>query len=81
MLAKNLKMEVVAEGIENDKQFQQLYGLGCKVGQGYLFSRPLSKEAIEEMLINGTFEMTQPKWLTSTAIFNSSEAFELANLQ
>ena len=41
MLAKNLSMDVIAEGIETDKQRRQLMELRCQYGQGYLFSRPL----------------------------------------
>jgi EAL domain-containing protein (putative c-di-GMP-specific phosphodiesterase class I) len=41
MLAKNLNMNVIAEGIETEKQRNQLYMLRCQYGQGYLFSRPL----------------------------------------
>lgn len=37
-------MEVVAEGIETKQQMKQLQKLGCQLGQGYLFSRPLPKE-------------------------------------
>jgi len=44
-LARNLGMEVIAEGIETDEQYQQLKELGCEYGQGYLFSRPLNNEA------------------------------------
>jgi EAL domain-containing protein (putative c-di-GMP-specific phosphodiesterase class I) len=42
MLAKNLNMDVIAEGIETEKQRLQLMALRCQYGQGYLFSRPLS---------------------------------------
>jgi len=40
-LAKTLKMTVVAEGIEHQYQVQNLQALGCDIGQGYLFGRPL----------------------------------------
>jgi diguanylate cyclase (GGDEF)-like protein len=41
LLAKNLNMQVVAEGIETVHQLHQLRILGCEYGQGYLFSRPV----------------------------------------
>ena len=45
-LAKTLKLNVVAEGIETIHQLHQLRILGCEYGQGYLFSRPVpTKEA------------------------------------
>lgn len=51
-LAKILKLDVVAEGIESITQFHQLRVLGCEYGQGYLFSRPLPVRDIEKMLEN-----------------------------
>jgi diguanylate cyclase (GGDEF)-like protein/PAS domain S-box-containing protein len=53
MLGENLGIEVVAEGIENLPQFQQLRSLNCKLGQGYLFSKPANFEFIEKLLKNG----------------------------
>ncbi len=43
-LAKNLNLEVIAEGIETEEQLEQLQLLGCKLGQGYLFAEPMSYE-------------------------------------
>ena len=40
-LAANLGIPVVAEGVETDEVRDALVLLGCKSGQGYLFSRPL----------------------------------------
>ncbi|HSC83464.1 MAG TPA: EAL domain-containing protein, partial [Pseudomonas sp.] len=41
-LARNLKLNVLAEGVETREQLQALRQLGCNACQGYLFSRPLS---------------------------------------
>jgi EAL domain-containing protein (putative c-di-GMP-specific phosphodiesterase class I) len=49
-LARVLEMDVVAEGIETQEQYALLRQLGCKFGQGFLFSRPVTAEAISEML-------------------------------
>src|SRR5215813_12911136 len=49
-LARNLGMEVIAEGIETEEQFQQSKMLGCEYGQGYLFSRPVGSESVEYLL-------------------------------
>jgi diguanylate cyclase (GGDEF)-like protein/PAS domain S-box-containing protein len=46
-LAKSLEVEVVAEGIEEPAQLQYLRTVGCDIGQGYLFSRPLRPEDIK----------------------------------
>jgi diguanylate cyclase (GGDEF)-like protein/PAS domain S-box-containing protein len=50
-LARTLKTSVVAEGIEEDLQARELLRLGCTHAQGYLFSRPLSTSAVEELLV------------------------------
>jgi diguanylate cyclase (GGDEF)-like protein/PAS domain S-box-containing protein len=49
-LAHGLGMDVVAEGVETNEQLAQLRALGCKAGQGYLFSRPLSRGDAEALL-------------------------------
>jgi diguanylate cyclase (GGDEF)-like protein/PAS domain S-box-containing protein len=49
-LARTLKTNVVAEGIEDIHQAADLERLGCTHAQGYLFSRPLSVSAVEELL-------------------------------
>ncbi|HLI43523.1 MAG TPA: EAL domain-containing protein [Acidimicrobiales bacterium] len=40
LLADRLGREVVAEGIETVEQALEMVGLGCRIGQGYLFARP-----------------------------------------
>lgn len=49
-LARVMGMNVVAEGIETHEQYVLLRQLGCRFGQGYLFSRPVPAEAISAML-------------------------------
>ena len=44
-LAYDLGMDAIAEGVETAEQLAQLRALGCKYGQGYLFSKPLDGEA------------------------------------
>ena len=50
LLASNLEMEVIAEGIETYPQLNYLQSLQCKYGQGYLFSPPISSNAAEALL-------------------------------
>lgn len=50
ILAHNLGLKVVAEGIETSQQMEVLKFLGCELGQGYLWSRPVSADAIGELL-------------------------------
>jgi diguanylate cyclase (GGDEF)-like protein len=45
-LSRAQQMEVVAEGIETEDQRRALLALGCELGQGYLFARPASLEAL-----------------------------------
>jgi EAL domain-containing protein (putative c-di-GMP-specific phosphodiesterase class I) len=49
-LAHNLGMEVVAEGIEEQSQMAALKNLGCELGQGYLFSKPVDAAATQQFL-------------------------------
>ena len=41
-LGRTLELKVVAEGIERPEQRASLQALGCGLGQGYLFARPMS---------------------------------------
>lgn len=45
-LGKGFNLEVVAEGVENTQQANLLERLGCRIMQGYLFSKPLLAEEI-----------------------------------
>ena len=49
-MAGNLKLGVVAEGVETCEHVRILRGMGCEFGQGYLFSRPLESAAAEALL-------------------------------
>ncbi|MEO4048579.1 EAL domain-containing protein [Pseudomonas sp. CAU 1711] len=50
VIARNLDLECVAEGIENDAQLEWLRQHGCSLGQGYLFGRPMAEAAFLEWL-------------------------------
>jgi diguanylate cyclase (GGDEF)-like protein/PAS domain S-box-containing protein len=50
-LARTLNTSVVAEGIESDVQARELERLGCTHAQGFLFSRPLTVEGVEGVLL------------------------------
>ncbi|BFT30666.1 hypothetical protein D210916BOD24_18420 [Alteromonas sp. D210916BOD_24] len=43
-LALSLELSIVAEGIENQAQFDALFELGCHAGQGYMLCRPIPEE-------------------------------------
>ncbi len=49
-LAHNLKLQVVAEGVETLEQVQGLQALSCEYAQGYFFSRPMDRIGAEELI-------------------------------
>lgn len=49
-MGRNLNFELIAEGIETEQQADFLLENGCQIGQGYLFSKPLPSNEIEELL-------------------------------
>jgi diguanylate cyclase (GGDEF)-like protein/PAS domain S-box-containing protein len=51
-IGSTLKLRTLAEGIEMAEQRAGLVTLGCELGQGYYFARPLPAEAIEAILRN-----------------------------
>jgi predicted signal transduction protein with EAL and GGDEF domain len=50
-IADLLDLEVIAEGIEHAAQAIELQGLGCRLGQGFHFARPLDQFAVEALLV------------------------------
>ena len=49
-LAKRLKINSLAEGVENIEQLKILEKLGCDYIQGYLLARPMAEEDFEELI-------------------------------
>ena len=60
VMAQNLKRRVIAEGIETEEQAAFLNQLGCEMGQGYYYSRPLPSAEIAAMLSNSHY-LSWPK--------------------
>lgn len=52
-LAHNLRVRVVAEGVETAQQVAQLQALDCDYAQGYLFSRPVAAEQASAIIASG----------------------------
>ena len=50
MLAQNLGLKVVAEGVETEEQLDMMKRVSCKWAHGYLFSKPAAPQAIERLL-------------------------------
>jgi EAL domain-containing protein (putative c-di-GMP-specific phosphodiesterase class I) len=51
LMANRIGLRTIAEGVETEEQVQFLKEFGCASMQGYLFSRPLPVEALEERFI------------------------------
>jgi EAL domain-containing protein (putative c-di-GMP-specific phosphodiesterase class I) len=49
-------MDVVAEGVETERQAQQLETMWCESAQGYYFARPLEASAAEQLIVSN------PRW-------------------
>jgi sensor c-di-GMP phosphodiesterase-like protein len=49
-LGEALKLTVVAEGIEAYEQAVELHRLGCDLGQGHYFAKPMTGQEAEELL-------------------------------
>ena len=49
-MARQLRLDTVAEGIETEAQAQRLRELGCTFAQGYLFGRPAKPEKYRDLL-------------------------------
>ncbi|MCA3660051.1 MAG: EAL domain-containing protein, partial [Methylobacterium sp.] len=49
-LGRALGLEVTAEGVETEEQRRFLQAVGCHLLQGYLFSKPVPAEQLDELL-------------------------------
>jgi diguanylate cyclase (GGDEF)-like protein/PAS domain S-box-containing protein len=52
-MGNSLNLKVIAEGVETEGQFEMLKEKHCDEMQGYLFSKPVAVENVEELLRNG----------------------------
>jgi EAL domain-containing protein (putative c-di-GMP-specific phosphodiesterase class I) len=78
-LAHTLGMDVIAEGVETPRQDALLQKLGCRFGQGYLYSRPVPAETITQMLREPGRVLAQIPALTGTVEgFNLGTEREIA---
>jgi len=74
MLGENLGIEVVAEGVESKEQLQTLRSLGCRLGQGFLFSRPITVRDVDKLLASDgeRSAISNPNLLTPPSIIDAS---------
>ncbi len=66
-LAKKMKIDVIAEGIEINEQMVKMKNLNCDFAQGYLFSKPVNSDGVE-ILISTMKKLTK---LTNLSKFSS----------
>jgi diguanylate cyclase (GGDEF)-like protein len=60
-LARALELDTVAEGIEEQRQAERLVELGCRLGQGYHFARPMDASALADRLLDaGRLPLEEP---------------------
>lgn len=55
-ICKNMQIHFIVEGVETEKQFEILRGLGCYGAQGYLFSRPIPLNEYESWLLKSNLK-------------------------
>lgn len=56
-LTRGLKLSLLAEGVENERQLDVLKGLGCQYGQGYYWSKPLPGNEYEQFYMNQIYNI------------------------
>jgi diguanylate cyclase (GGDEF)-like protein len=50
-LGRNMELDIIAEGVEDERQATILTDLGCPLGQGYLFAKPMTADALHNWLL------------------------------
>lgn len=68
-LARNLKMEVIAEGVETLEQAVELRAMNCEYGQGFYFSKALNANNAVRFLSSDPLNKISPPSTTSNNIF------------
>jgi diguanylate cyclase (GGDEF)-like protein len=56
-LAHALGLVAIAEGIESERQLSSLKSLGCDLGQGYFFARPMPADQLEDIFAHGPAQL------------------------
>ncbi len=59
-ITKDLRIELVAEGVETDIQLERMRAFGINAIQGYLFSRPLPVQALRRLIAEPIFPLGLP---------------------
>ena len=56
-LTRGLRLALLAEGVENERQLKVLKSIGCQYGQGYYWSKPLPGNEYEQFYINQIYNI------------------------
>ena len=56
-LTRGLKLTLLAEGVENERQLDMLKGLGCQYGQGYYWSKAIPGDEYEQFYMNQIYNI------------------------
>lgn len=57
-MGDTLHLKTIAEGVETSEQITKLQNLGCELGQGYYFAKPLNKDDMNSFLSNAHLDKT-----------------------
>jgi diguanylate cyclase (GGDEF)-like protein/PAS domain S-box-containing protein len=60
-IGQDLDLETVAEGVEDVGQADWLRTMGCTIGQGFVWSRPIDREALRQVLADGVVPVPAPR--------------------
>jgi diguanylate cyclase (GGDEF)-like protein/PAS domain S-box-containing protein len=77
-LARNLKMEVIAEGVETLEQAVELRAMNCDYGQGFYFSKALNANSAVRFLSSDPFNKISPPITTSNSIFAPPDSINVS---
>lgn len=60
-MASSLNLACIAEGIEGSEQVRMLHEMGCELGQGFHFARPMTAGDLDELLHTGADAFSLPE--------------------
>ncbi len=80
-LGQSLNLRTVAEGVETEQQSEMLRWLGCDIGQGWLYGRPMPAAALRELFERPTPEQRPSSFFHAAQPSLDSPATRLAQLQ
>lgn len=79
-LTQTLNLGLVVEGIEHPEQLQCLRALGCRCGQGFLFSEPLASHQVDSLIYAGQIGLPYDGWLTRAQARFSGRVVEIGSI-